>query len=158
MKRLWLAYILTFTMGGLCIGVAVSTVVTTSACASMATRHPLLDPVGQRAAYALDAIGIAEKASTALKASVDSGAVKMSQGIADALNVLSAVGDTCHDLGVLLDGYNRTADGVAKVKAASAIEGKIAALDTLVLHMPVDHIEDAVKDLIAKVKQLKGAK
>jgi len=127
-------------------------------CASMATRHPLLSPVGQRAAYALDALGIAEKASTALKTSVDSGAIKMSQGIADALNLLSSVGDTCRDIGVLLDAYNKAAVGVAKIQAAAAIEGKIAALDTLVANMPTAGIEQAVKDLVAKVKQLKGAK
>ena len=126
-------------------------------CASVAQRHPLLSPVGQKAAIALDVLGIAEKASTALKASVDTGAVRMSQGIADALNLLSAVGDVARDIGVALDVYNKATIGAAQIQAAATLDGKIALLDSLVSHMPVTHIEQAVRDLAAKVKQLKGA-
>jgi hypothetical protein len=127
-----------------------------SGCASAAQRHPLLDPVGVRASFALDALTIAEDASKALKAQVDSGTLKMGQTIADTLNVLSAVGDACKDIGVLLDAYNKAASGAGKIKAAADLNGKVAALDTLVAQMPTANIEQAVKDLASKVKQMKG--
>lgn len=127
-----------------------------SGCASAAVRHPLLSPVGVRASFALDALKIAEDASTSLKAQVDSGNLKMGKTIADALNVLSAVGDTCRDIGVFLDVYNKAADGAAKIKAAADLNGKITVLDTLVTQMPTANIEQAAKDLASKVAQLKG--
>jgi uncharacterized protein YoxC len=62
----------------------------------------------------------------------------------------------CKDIGVLLDVYNKAAVGAAKIKAASDLNGKVAVLDTLVAQMPTANIEQAVKDLASKVKQMKG--
>lgn len=131
---------------------------TFAACASQAARHPHLSPVGLTVSPALDVLTAAETASKVIKASVDSGAVPMSQTIATTLNVLSQIGTTCGDLGTVLAAYTTAADAVAKAKATTTLNGKILILNGYVAQLPATLAagQDALADLKTKFAAVKA--
>jgi hypothetical protein len=136
------------------LAIALGSWLSLSACAG--TRHPQLSSVGQTLSPALDAVGIAEKASQSLIHQVDLGVLHAAD-VAPAIRALGQVGQVAHDLGVLFQTYLAAVDEVGRLKAQGDLVAKLSEFNRFVQGLPRSQIEQAVADLQKKGKELQQA-